>query len=207
MTDMHYLHIPKCGSTFATILVRLGCGVVSQKPRLSPGRCLRYRPGHSPLNIAVRQKVVTMMREPSMRTVSGFMHILHDAGELQKKYNISQTNPQDSKRWHSILREMNNQQRKGVFNEYVEYTRCCMINMINGIRCGKSKECSSTEQALARMHDFHFIGIQEMWKTSIQLFAKMHGTTALPVEIAASRVQNRDDIYNHIVELSRKIIF
>lgn len=203
--NMTYVHIPKCGSTFATILLRIACNISAQEPIIEPEsyKCMQYRSGHAPL-LNNNPYPITMMREPRARIASGFMHNMHDAYALQKKYKLIENN--SVKIWHKMLQKMSDTDIQKLFETYAHDVQCCATNMIMGKSCGYTV-CKKPLHAIERLRSFHFVGITEQWKRSIETFAKMHGTVPYPIELQDSRVQEKTDLYKKIRSISHNLSY
>lgn len=108
LTRIFYLHIPKCGSSFATLLVQYACpslpknltvaepsyfqypvGIKLNFTEYCSNAFSRFESGHAPLpdRIALFQagkefweenNIVTFLRHPNERIPSGFLHNFHD---------------------------------------------------------------------------------------------------------------------------------
>lgn len=109
-----YLHVPKCGSSFATALVQYACptfpkNLTVREPSLlkfptnrkmdyqhyCDGRFKRFNSGHEPLpKVATplffkENNVVTFVRNATERIISGFLHNFHDCDmkQMAKQYS------------------------------------------------------------------------------------------------------------------------
>ena len=203
-----YLHVPKCGSSFATAIAHLGCGdKIDKKMRLEEpgkrgratqewnqkcgdGRFARFESGHAPLDEIMSDqslsKVVMMIREPKARISSGYIHNLHDCTPLQEKYNIKD---QDGRHW----------QPKGavdpaILGEYATCVHSCMTNMLIGRDCAynhgepsEEQQALDREEALARLPKLGFVGLTDQWDLSMCLWHAKFGGECLPAEFTNVR--------------------
>lgn len=214
MTPMSYLHIPKCGSTFATILLRVMCNVTVDRPILEPDDhrealqssgmpgCASIKSGHHPVP-ATEAHAVTMIRVPYMRVASGFMHNLHDVSGLHPAIKW-ENQPPDT--WLKEVAKMDDKELLNIFIQYKERTECCISNMLNGHWCNEISQCD-VPRALQRLDSFHFVGIQELWNDSIRKFANMHNTAPRQVEKLPARTQSHSDTYRRVISLARTFTY
>ena len=205
---MHWtwLHMPKCGSTFATLLIRVLCGVKLDHVVLEPAyehlaNC-SVNSGHTPLK-ANPAHAITVLRHPASRITSGFLHNLHDLPTMQQEFGIQQDAGQ--KEWLQVLDHMNDTQLNKTFRHYAQQTQCCYIRMLLGQGCGG--ECPQSQMhaistALNTLSRFHFVGIMELWMESIHAFAELHGTHARDIEMSKGRVTPNHALYSRIFKLA-----
>jgi len=202
---IYYLHVPKCGSSFATAVAHLACGdkidrestvdepgnpvdhLATQKwnKKCGDGRFARFESGHEPLDPTMSDeslsKVVMMVREPNARISSGYMHNLHDCFPLQKKYNIKH---QDAQPW-----QPDGELDPSILEEYARCVHSCMTNMLIGHSCAYYRGEPSEEQqsldreaALARLPKLGFVGLTDQWDLSVCLWHAKFGGECLPAE-------------------------
>ena len=207
--SMIYVHIPKCGSSFATILLRLACNIAASKPVLEPGgykTCGNYNNGHAPLRVDPRQHfVITMLRSPASRVASGFMHNMHDAPLLQKRYKLNEHAP--VRFWENRLKKMSQSELEFLFGTYQHTVGCCVTNMLTGFGCGSPCSRSRILLATAKLPHFHFIGINELWNDSISYFARLHDTVPRSVELMPGRSHPMTNMYKTVKRLSLRYTY
>ena len=109
-----YVHVPKCGSSFQSMLLLAGCRGLSPPElaaavRKTPDEikalpwygargCAfsRFGNGHAPVDVAslgAATRVVTVLREPLSRLVSGLAHNFHDCFPMQEALGVREHDP------------------------------------------------------------------------------------------------------------------
>jgi hypothetical protein len=153
-----WVKAPKTASTFGNILVRAVCPHAHIKTPLQDtgltfldehgcresNPLIGYlRPGHAPLPLEVEEgkyAILTIVREPISRIVSGYLHNLHDCKALQKEVG-GISDDRDVGLFH------NAELRKRVYGTdginlhlLLRYARCvsaCQTRMMLGAACGE----------------------------------------------------------------------
>lgn len=202
ISQIFYLHIPKAGSSFATTVVHHACGtdipshVWVQEPsdfhehwgtRCDRSRFGRFETGHDPLagteGPDELARVVTMVRTPSQRIISGYYHDLHDCWALRQKHNCQRTRGVFSCEGDT----------KGDDGRYlrdpakispVAYGQCvenCTANMLTGRFCGDAGAVD-IDRAVDVVNKLGFVGLTDEWSLSVCLWHKRFGGRMLPVE-------------------------
>eukprot|EP00930_Biecheleria_cincta_P089106 TRINITY_DN78368_c0_g1_i1.p1 TRINITY_DN78368_c0_g1~~TRINITY_DN78368_c0_g1_i1.p1 ORF type:complete len:367 (+),score=50.83 TRINITY_DN78368_c0_g1_i1:56-1156(+) len=194
-----FLHVPKCGSSFETLLVQYVCsGAIPENLTvLDPQaffRDLGYKcPGskfgrlesdHRPLHAGIPlQMVVTMLREPSSRVLSGYNDNLHDCVTMQQHFLCNGVSCLGdvflSGRWI----------RNASVIDPVEYAKCvenCAVNMLTGKTC-EAKDNPDVEAAVRKVGELGFVGLTEEWNMSVCLFHAKFGGRILASEIYNTR--------------------
>ena len=188
-----YVHVPKCGSSFAYPLAATHCPwydnnelhqllrMVLHPDPVCVRRMSRFEPGHAPIPLRASShdiaSVVTVVRHPHERIASGFLHHFHDCPLMARELNVSSRPVPDVSevaRW-----EQYSQDRQLV----LKYARCaagytgCMFTPSDG-RCARGStrpRAVDVASVLVKMRSFAFIGIQEQWEKSLCLYNAMYG--------------------------------
>jgi len=191
-----YVHIPKTGSGIATAVAHLLCGDKIRKGKIvkepdqrlmnrcGPAHFQRFDIGHKPLKPGVDlSKVVTVLRQPRQRIISGYFHSFHDCRPLQRKYNFSVTDSTPK------LPMGSNTINSSLLMEYADCVQACAINIITGHWCSHSDQDPSEQiaQAIDTVNKIGYVGITEQWELSICLFHAMYGGECLPAEFERVR--------------------
>ena len=185
---VRWLHIPKCGMTFALSVVNYACSHVHPpwhfvymaleggqsdvrmahsldcrhkiRGHRCEGRLLLPFVGHYPVQ-AYDQQIVTMLRRPAKRLISAFRDNYHAWG-----LGASQRNAM--KRAHPTV------------DSWARYPGIagCMTKMLAGYDCGASRVPPREEllrQALGALRSprVAFVGLVEEWDASVCLFHRM----------------------------------
>lgn len=186
-----YVHIPKCGSSFATLLVQYSCpdypkNLTVQEPtffiqendvdRLCPGAFARFESGHAPLKPeeAVRTSghTVTVLRNAQERIASGFLHHFHDCTEMENEY----FNGKDATQVYSeLFRDQD--ALDSALRRYFACVEGCATRMLIGLACGGPRPLSGDEmlQAATTLRHFGFVGLTEDWDRTVRLWKAMFG--------------------------------
>ena len=115
INQIYWLHIPKTGSSFVTVIGHYFCNVeddfvcqpvqnsILKSMKYIQGNCspdvlLKFKCCHKPLSLddleKYNGKIITMFRDPYKRILSGFFHNFHDCPKLQ--IGISEKDDVDS---------------------------------------------------------------------------------------------------------------
>ena len=164
LTNVTWLHVPKCGSSFARLLFRGACGAVpanethvdfveasAMQPVISlhcPSAFHRFQSWHAALSPSEASRCgrglvcVTTLRTTWKRVESGFHHNLHDCLWMQDAHRLNQDYGSESG-------------RPSFYKTYAEdhvrlYASCvstCMTRMLTGLPCGRCSGTLSRAQA------------------------------------------------------------
>jgi len=206
---MWWLHIPKSGSSLANTIVHFACGTrVPDNLTLNGGpgpprfeetfsQCGHghfqfFRAGHYQLPDDVDlSKVVTMIREPKQRILSGYLHNLHQAGQkLWNKYGISGENQKP--RWREGVTPMFDPKIVMEYAPLVAGKETCMLGGGPGCNHGKPS-AAEVQLAVDRIQRIGFVGVTNHWDLSICLWHAKFGRECLAVEFATV---NGGTLYN-----------
>ena len=185
-TYLYWLHIPKCGSTFANTVVHALCDGVpadaseanflGKMPKFIEGRSCPRLAGrgfggenwgrHDDLSAGLLAKVggadrvVALLREPQARAEAAWNHV-----------NI-----------HGVLSPKG--PRANNARQFAEATAGCMARTLAGRgTCstpGRADE-KTRDAAIARLRELAFVGVVERWAESICLFHLQFGAPCLAV--------------------------
>lgn len=173
LLPLFWLHIPKCGSAFGTVLAHFGCGskipsdqVVEDwcntdqfNEKCGAGTFLHFSAGHRPLgkdfDAGSLHHVATMFREPRQRAISGWFHHKHDCS------------------------------RAANINDYITCVSALQTSMVAG-----GTTLDDEELAVQRVRSMGFVGLTQQWDLSVCLLHAMHGGDCLRVEFEPYRVGN-----------------
>jgi hypothetical protein len=209
------MHVPKAGSTFQNIFFRAACRILIPTPfleahevqHLEATRCPHamrrhgFGDGHPPASMPAdfnRGRVlVTMLRKPWRRALSGFYHMLHDCPQMQKRYGVSEHGR------HVRVGDPNVRVGRSrafyanitafVVREYAACIGACMTRMLTGFRCGDERAPVRVELALWALSRAGFVGITEEWNATIELFAARFHAPTLPFDFDVQRQQRYND--------------
>lgn len=229
-----YLHVPKCGSSFATLILQYACPGVAKNITVKEPGAIEYPPGsgkaldrqkycgnvlqrfdsgHYPLPkinsttadhqeddffIKGRYDVVTFLREPRERIVSGILDGFHSCNMsfFAAKYPWLYPrvkNPADVMgHFPNYAYLFNKADRKIVVAIVKYYWNCvagCATKMILGEWCGdvpynipwsKNEDApgmslAKVDLALERLDKFAFIGLTGRWNESVHLWQRLYG--------------------------------
>jgi len=198
ITPIYYVHVPKCGSSFGSVLLFTGCPKVprwmwgdkrlrrpSEYFKYIKGHCAgafaRFKNGHDGLPHAAVSKysgrIVTMLRQPEDRFVSAFLHNLHDCEPLKRRWL------DNGKVWtESTLRKVlsNDSKASLLLCSYFKCVRGCATNMLAGKVCDAGRPSNGTTARALDVVRAHagFVGLQEQYNTSVALWERMFGLPA-----------------------------
>ena len=168
LRNVHWLHIPKTGSTLARVLLRATCGAVpanrtfelfteasSMWPIINahcPGSFRYFESSHAPLEntpgaecgSAARQ-CVSMVRSPSQRVTSGFFHNLHDCAWLQRAHGLRDTMHPHEMAWQKFYASHSNL----TVRLYARCVASCQSRMLTGRPCGRCSLVRNVERCIS----------------------------------------------------------
>jgi hypothetical protein len=196
---LFYLHVPKCGSSFANTIAHWACSEADLDPNrdvkepsfnLGPtckytSKFARFASGHAPLketDLSHLQSAVAVFREPRQRIMSGFYHNLHDCGPLRQKTGCDQIDPLTGCSWLYENVSM------ALVKEYAGCVKNCYTNMLTGSNCHREGAVDSYALAAAgdiaasRVRQFAFVGLTEEYDLSVCLWHAMFGGKCYPNE-------------------------
>jgi len=141
---------------------------------------------HLPLpSPQVVPQVVTMVREPMSRILSGYFdndERLHDCRPLRDKHSCAKRGACQGDVHEGSARITN-----PAVIDVVAYAKCvasCAANMYSGHRCGDYAKPGAENQVVAgRIQKFAFVGLTEEWDLSICLFHAKFGGSVTPAEL------------------------
>jgi hypothetical protein len=204
---MFYIHVPKCGSSFATALAHLACGdkidinetvrepgvpsvgTETWNSKCGEGSFARFDSGHLPMPEKMTDnelsKVVMMVRAPKSRISSGYIHNFHDCGPLQTKYNLLENAPPAFALDGNI--------EPDTLEEYAICVQSCTVNMLTGRHCAYARKdaievpseeerASDVKTAISRLRKFGFVGLTDQWDLSICLWHAKFGGECIAAE-------------------------
>lgn len=198
LKPLWYLHVPKCGSSFATCIAHAVCG--KQIPRN-----LTIRDQHrSSLNFMKKTSTCkykwtsvecTTPRWNAQCGKGSFSRFNAGHGPLPRdlpsnmlKHVVAMfRNPEDRiiSGWEYDKHDCEEAKSLQV---YADCVGSCSANMLVGIKCGKKKGGEADLRlALKRVRNFGFVGLTGDWDLSICLFHAMYGGECLPVEFVNVR--------------------
>ena len=134
-------------------------------------------------------KVVTIMRNPLDRMISGFLHNLHDCNSLQKRLSIDEhdepaevmggicseirTVIQNSTQQDSKERQKVRDRVHKIVSEYMGCVRGCSVNMImGGDKCKRPKTDYDdwSIKVDQRIESLAYVGVTDEWEKSMCLW-------------------------------------
>lgn len=166
LTNVTWIHVPKCGSSFARLVFRGACGAVpsnlthvdfveasAMQPiieRHCPAVFHRFGSWHRALSpsdasLCGHELVcVTTLRTTWRRVVSGFYHNLHDCQWMQAAHNIDET--------YGARKDARGLSFYDTYTEaqvrlYASCVSTCTTRMITGQACGRCTGALSRTQA------------------------------------------------------------
>jgi len=192
LTNVFYVHVPKAGSSFQNVLIHYFCNIsddvttsggpnqfmMDYGERCSPHSFARFDIGHEPVDaIKTDAPIVTMLRDPYERILSGFYYGLHDCNEMNKG------------RGHKMKQSYFNQADHSNINFLKRYINCvqhCQIKMFLERPCGDS--IKPGEFDINHILDsITFFGLQDRWPVSVCLFHSLFGGECKAIEFKNSR--------------------
>ena len=198
-----YMHVPKCGSTFATTLLLAHCPWLNLKEvmlsehthKVKDHRCFnqftRFSGGHDggPPTPKMAQLGVTLLRNPEDRLISGFLHNFHGCPRIRIEHRLSVHHTTDLSFWEDKVTN------EDLVREYAECTQAMSTLMLNGLTREHYPFRKPSHQesvlALQRIMSFAFVGIHEEWDKTVCLYRAMFGgehMSALPFKEARASV-------------------
>lgn len=200
MLPLVWVHFPKTGSSFASLLAHFGCPDIPTSVRVThPAVFHRHYPkeewcngsfewfhaGHDPILVrelggaTPPERVVSMFRSPASRVVSGYFHSFHDCFPMQRKYNCT---GYDSDCPAELWREPLPAQAQRL-NEYAACVDECTARLLTGSMCGATKATPPDLRGVSVgiVQRLGFVGLVEEWPLSVCLFHLRFGGACLPV--------------------------
>lgn len=106
--------------------------------------------------------LVTVLRQPRERLVSGFLHSLHDCNHLQQRLNLSEVDGEGEWSGEALERLFASPGvAEGLFAEYAACTAGCASNMLTGRWCnGGAPPARQAAEARQVLQGFAFVGLQ-----------------------------------------------
>ena len=238
----YFVHVPKCGSAFATVMVQTHCPwfvlktpVVDTRHFSDNDACnahfLRLKNGHEGLttvqarkvgvsaaaqgNADRRENMVSMLRHPTARLVSGLFHDFHDClkfdGRGQPKLDYTPDDPRvallvEARRkvelnrsyWHEVVADV------AVVGAYAACVRGLSTKMYVGHRAERSQFFNATPADVAAavqvVNGAGFIGITELFNLSVCLYAAKFQdgrSNITSMSFAKGRVHGEKESYAH----------
>jgi hypothetical protein len=182
--QVRFLHFPKTGTSFFRVLIAHNCPqilslgeletsfrlVVSGKKRSS---CLQMlAPGHQPLSkTADISTFVTLLRDPTTRIASGYVHNFHDCTPMQREFKLHDHS-------NGNLTQCDEAHFDDAIPRYFKCVQGCMTRMLIGKTCGPSmgEVSSKADQILAfhRLKKMAFVGFTDTWNATINRFYRQY---------------------------------
>ena len=203
-----YMHVPKCGSTFAQALAEVHCPWIDFHPtepvlevhnyNKNGRKChhgmTRFKSGHAggPRKEHKVPLVVTMLRHPVSRLISGFFHNFHDCTNMKNRYKLRHKHVTDTQFWENMIAN------ETIVLEYAKCTQGMATLMLNGYYRKhvpfQEPTVEETATAIRRIMHIAFVGIQEEWNKSVCLYRAMYGRKDMStLPFAAGRVSPHKD--------------
>jgi hypothetical protein len=200
---VHYLHVPRSGSGFATVLAHQACGslltenvwvqepsaFLQDNPQCDRANFKRFESGHAPLKtnrLSDLAHVVVMIRDPTQRILSGYYGDLHDCHELRQKHHCVRRSETGGLTCDGdIKKEGNVYERNPNVVSPIEYGQCvenCSANMLTGASCADNRTVD-VDRAVHAIGQLGFVGLTDEWALSVCLWHKRFGGQLLPVEL------------------------
>jgi DNA-binding protein Fis len=209
---LHYVHVPKCGSNFASTLLLYGCphGNWSRFRAgvLEPAfffRCNReckanfqfIKSGHDGFPATLQPyNVVTMLREPLDRMVSGYFHDLHDLDNCSKYTALNE---------QARLKGMVDKQLVLV---YADCTQSIATKMLGAGKNASDNEYRVTEADVARaryvVENAFFVGITDFFGCSVDKLSALLGIERRPLQ--TEKMRERNNHTDHDAQRVRSIL-
>jgi len=223
MTPIYYLHVPKSGSSMANIIAEASCDAQQNAMILEPSafrhhashffqgdqiKCsfARFDSGHEPLLtqdlIPQAGHIVTSLRKPIARIVSGFLHNAHDCAKMQRDNGLRENRGLWLADKKSITEDMK--------EDLLEYAMCvdgCATKLISGVHCGDATPPATENQvayAISALDSFGFVGISDFWEQSMCLWDAMFvGTYQAKFTLASERQAHNPELEKKL----RQVLF
>jgi hypothetical protein len=165
--NIFYLHTPKCGSSFATVLVQYACPSFPRNRTVSgpsllefpPGekmnytkfcneRFKRFQSGHAPLPrlgpmFTKENDIVTFVRNPMERIVSGFLHNFHDCNMSAMAVEFPWIVTANAPNYTALFSDEYVDDLSTVYSFYWNCVEGCASRMILGENCGNNMDKNS----------------------------------------------------------------
>ncbi|CAM9517467.1 unnamed protein product, partial [Phaeothamnion confervicola] len=228
----YYLHIPKCGSSFATTLVQFACPQLFSKGKMEgsemvmeptnfmkdfplsewcPGGFDTFHSGHcgAPTEVVADRpgNIAMMVRDPVERLVSGFLHNFHDCPEMHSLYSVDP----DGLPWYSVPSgpwEGNSAELDHMLFQYGTCVEGCTVKQINGRECLMDSSRRPLEEeielALNVVAKIGFIGITGRWEESVSLWRRMFGGNYSSAVLGNTRPSNQGDLRRRLSQRLRE---
>jgi hypothetical protein len=159
-------------------------------------RFKRFASGHAPLPrfgpmFTKENDIVTFLRNPMQRIVSGFLHNFHDcnmsAMAVKFPWIFPSHNPyhlvldRSAPNYAELFSDEHVDELSTVYSFYWHCVKGCASRMILGENCGnntnKNIPPSQIRNAIQIMDEFAFVGLTDKWNESMQLWSCMFGGT------------------------------
>ena len=218
MRHVVWLHVPKSGSGFANLLFRAACGATTRQPFLEPIQvacvCRDYCPGafrqfdwgHASLQqpLLASTMVVTLMRSPWRRALSGFFANLHSCTWLQQLHNVSEHQRSASAAFYRTFSDSD-------VRAYAVCADGCASRMLTGRPCGLGPHNAGAAQtaalvprANATLHLATFVGVTDEWNRTLRVFSQIFQTPLADSDAAIQRQGPRPGpVYERVASLLR----
>ena len=184
---MFWLHIQKTGTAFGSTLAAAGCPEQPKQRNVRKwsGAC-SYALGagshtHTPY---VRERhgvgtAVTLVRSPRARLVSAWFFGLREVGHPMLPLGHPE---KDLSAWDKAARRRLKRAMPTI-QAYARYPGIahCQTKMVLGIHCGEAVDVTPemSREAVRRLRDFRFVGVQDHWSASVQLaLAEFNATSS-----------------------------
>eukprot|EP00890_Picochlorum_soloecismus_P005351 jgi/Picsp_1/5817/NSC_03176-R1_hypothetical protein PTSG_09898 [Salpingoeca sp. ATCC 50818] len=161
-------------------------------------RFKRFESGHEPLPSKLSPDfnetidIVTFLRNPLDRIISGFLHNFHDCDMRRMARNFTWLFPgtelkdtlpgRTSPNYTALFSNEHTEDLKTMYEFYWECVKGCATRMILGKPCGtsnslgeKSLTTLDVKVAVERIQRFAFVGLNDRWKESMTLWECMFG--------------------------------
>lgn len=245
LRNIFYLHVPKCGTSFSTVLVQYACpsfpknrivgspsllefpeGQRMNYTKFCGNRFKRFTGGHPPLPANLRYNfnesldIVTFLRNPVDRIISGFLHNFHGCnvdsiattrswlfpGIAPKDVKPGQTSPNYS----ALFSEKYFQDLAIVYRFYWDCVKGSATRMIIGQSYGDSWKRSpltshEIEISIQRIKRFSFVGLNDKWNESIRLWRCMFGADYSEYILVNTRPSEHSNLKDTLYNLTKAL--
>mmetsp|Transcript_46310 Transcript_46310/g.108692 ORF Transcript_46310/g.108692 Transcript_46310/m.108692 type:complete len:358 (-) Transcript_46310:367-1440(-) len=220
-SKLQWVHIPKAGTSFGNLLVQAKCPGLfrsvrledlplgfddafskrmhqfSQEQRRMAGQCMSLftRWGfHEPVDTH-RGKIVTVVREPMSRIVSGYLYRFIGCKPMIHKYGVRSFKKDAPKKlrklqhlyWDEVMEMDNNEFVTFVRENYAEggagilaYAKCVegsQASILSGFGRDHQNKSGLVEAALQTLNEqVVFVGITDRWHETASLFLSLFGS-------------------------------